>query len=59
MKLSVEVLAEIIDTVREGIVNGVDISDRLRKLDLVVDSSTQQLTLSSDWVNSNKRLLNE
>lgn len=35
MKLGKDVLLEIVDIVRDGLLNGKDISERLRELDLV------------------------
>lgn len=53
MRLGSDVLLEIVDIVRRGLVEGMDISDLLRELDLdeTVDQDTgPQLTLSTDYL---------
>lgn len=47
MKLGDDVLLSIIEALRKAIVEGVDISDLLRDLDLEPDSSTGKLKLSA------------
>jgi len=37
MKLDEDVLLEIVDIVRKGLIDGVDISDLLREMDLFVE----------------------
>lgn len=49
MKLSEEVLVEIIDIVRQGIVEGKDVSDLLRELDLEPGLDTNKLNLTFDY----------
>ena len=63
MKLSNAALAEIVDIFREGILEGKDMSSRLREIDLVVQegailSKTDQigtLTLSEEYLKANPR----
>jgi len=53
MKLGKTALLEIVQIVLEGLANNTDISDKLRQLDLVEDTSTQNpglLELSSEYV---------
>lgn len=57
MKLSPEVLAEIIDIVREGLSEGKDISDRMRSLDLYANTERSLIELTPEWVKSNRRVL--
>ncbi len=56
MKLGKTVLLEIVNIVQEGLTKGVDISQRLRDLDLSVspgsrvDQSEDTLELSKDYI---------
>ncbi len=51
MKLTPEVLAELIDIFRQAIVEQVDVSDRLRNLDLEPSSdNVQSLVFTDDWL---------
>ncbi len=59
MKLSPEVLAEIIDIFRDGIVTGRDMSQRLRELDLSINEEARAVVFSADWLRSNRRILND
>lgn len=53
MKLSKDVLLEIVSLIQDGIMNGKDISENLRQLDL--SSSGEELTLSADYLEKNPR----
>jgi hypothetical protein len=59
MKLAPEVLAELIDIFRTALVEGVDVSDRMRSLDLNANPQTQLIELTADWLRSNRRQLND
>lgn len=59
MKLSPEVLAEVIDIFRDGLTTGRDMSERLRSLELSEDESTKTIVFSADWLRSNRRILND
>lgn len=59
MKFSPEVLAEIIDIFRDGIVTGRDMSQRLREVDLIVNEEAKTIVFSADWLRSNRRILND
>lgn len=50
MKLDKRVLIEILEIVRSGFAFGVDISQKLRDLDLDVDATTNSLCLSADYL---------
>ncbi len=52
MKLSPEALLEIVDIFRDGLLRGVDVSERLRTLDLV--QKDEMLALSDQYVESRK-----
>ena len=61
MKLSEEVLVEIVDIVRQGIAEGKDISDLLRAMDLeqptqMDDMSPRILALSREYKRSKGRI---
>lgn len=45
MKFSKNVLLKIVDIVRNGLVNGVDISEQLRELELRVDKDKNQVDI--------------
>ena len=55
MKLGEDVLLEIVDIVRKGLVDGVDISDLLRQMDLEevgqfgASGSSRSLVLSQEY----------
>lgn len=53
MKLSKEVLIEIVSIVQDGILEGRDISDGLRDLDLI--QKEDQLNLSEEYVAQHPR----
>lgn len=55
MKLANDVLIEIVDIVRDGLVNGKDVSEALRQLDLV--GTENALTLSSEYKKSKGRVV--
>lgn len=57
MRLSEEVLIEIVDIVRNGILNGVDISDQLRQLELKQgdpDSGAEETLFLTDQFKKSK-----
>lgn len=53
MKLHSEVLLEIVDLVRQALVDSTDVSDLLRKIDLV--EKDNQLVLSKNYLLENGR----
>ena len=53
MKLSKEVLLEIMALVQDGILYGQDISEKLREVDLLVIN--EELVLTEDYKTSNPR----
>lgn len=55
MKLSEEVLVEIIDIVRQGIAEGKDISELLRAMDLVVTFGENKIGLSLEYLRTKGR----
>lgn len=50
MKFGPDVLIEIISIVQKGMMGGSDVSQSLREIDVSVDTSSQRLILSSDYV---------
>ena len=55
MKLSKEALVEIVDIVRQGIIELTDVSEKLRQLDLVVDGESNTLKLTQEYYASKGR----
>lgn len=56
MRLGPDALLEIVDIVRNGIVNGMDISQQLRELDLEqsFEEDGEQLSLSRQYLQNKK-----
>lgn len=52
MKLAPEVLAELIDIFRQALVEQVDVSDRMRNIDLESDGAA--LNFTKDWLTRNR-----
>lgn len=48
MKLGEDVLVQIVEAVRKGIAEGVDISDELRKLEVVASPDGQKVVLQKN-----------
>ena len=48
MKLGEDVLVQIVEAVRKGITEGVDVSDILRNLDLSISADGQKVVLKSN-----------
>ena len=62
MKFSKEVLLEIVDIVRHGILTSTDISDMLRNVELDVDVEKGEVSLQDDYRNlrdANRTVPNE
>ena len=63
MKLGEDVLLEIVDIVRDGIVSGTDVSEKLRQLDLATSESngsvyaSSVLKLSNEYLSSKGRVV--
>lgn len=58
MKLAENVLLEVVEILRKGLTEGVDVSDSLRELDLAVDKTvdTPVLKLSDKYLASRGRV---
>lgn len=56
MKLAPEVLAELIDIFRQALVEQVDVSDRMRGIDLEPSSEDKvaALTFTAAWLRENR-----
>lgn len=54
MKFGKDVLLEIVSIVQDGLVNGTDVSQRLRELDVVPESDTDIVLTSENCVLSDE-----
>jgi hypothetical protein len=52
MKFGADVLLQIVTIVREGLVEGKDVSQMLREVDVEVDPGTMTLVLSPGYASS-------
>lgn len=50
MKFGKDVLLEIVAIVQDGLVNGTDVSQKLREIDVKVESDGTVVTLSDEYM---------
>lgn len=56
MKLGKDVLLEIVSVVQDGLINGVDISERLRSVDVEISVGGEEVILSTEYVEQRQQV---